>query len=599
MTRRTAAARPRVFWLLAGLGLTAGAVGCSLTNIVDVKVGYCESDKECTDALNPDAGNYVECAAFQCVDNQCQPIENEICDGLDNDCDRLIDEPNGSDAVLSIERDVLAEEVSSVLSVASARAAAFSRLYVQQSGARVSVVDPETGETAPAVMRAQASQDDLETDLVDGCFTFSVEANAAVACDIDQLAVAAGSTLGYFAQIASSTCARGVLRVGVIDPEEEEKGTAGLIDRGPTFRSPAYRGVMTNGSPCTNNGRAACTLAKDEFASLVEQGQDTSDAAQECAQHCGVSNPSVGALADQGLVTFVGIPATEDKCGGSTDDVYALLLHGRTGSRDGNFSWGDPSNDGMAEPLGQTTVSSPPAVQGLNDAGFVVAHSNEDGDVTLTWIPRQENPPSNSGWQCPGEDCESREGISTEAISGIEEIAVISSGGGGSAHSIRIALAGEPGDSELSIGISWIEGCPGESGDFEGATAYFKLLRLELQGTSPPAITLDGPKLDLGASLSSPISVGSDLPFLVEGLDRSGKTASAADTSGFFVLTRTNAGSRAKRVSLLDGKPIESDESIEVGSRDDRYSVALGLGAEDAFAMQTAEGLEIGTFTCR
>jgi hypothetical protein len=318
------------------------AASCSLTGITDIEVGKCETDKECTDALNPDEGFYADCAAFLCVNKKCEPVGGEICDGLDNDCDYLIDE------LLTAERSEFLSGTTTVETMTVARSAALSRVYLQHADAKVSSVDPESGDSAQVRMLAQASNDELDTELSEGCVTTT--ASTPSECNFNQTAVAGGARLGYFAQIASNTCKGGELRVGVIDPEEDQAGLSGFIDRGPGFRNPAYRGVATDGSLCSNNGRSDCIQAKADYLAMVNEGASASalnDARDLVTQSCGVSHPSIAAVGAQALVGYLGVPLTSSVCGGDPVDVLGLLIHGRVGLRDGEFSWGDPSGNGV------------------------------------------------------------------------------------------------------------------------------------------------------------------------------------------------------------------------------------------------------------
>jgi hypothetical protein len=82
--------------------------GCSLTGIADFEPWQCKSDADCREAFNEGNGYYAECAAFTCEERgnrrECVRVGREICDGLDNDCDRLVDETVDGEPTLELVR---------------------------------------------------------------------------------------------------------------------------------------------------------------------------------------------------------------------------------------------------------------------------------------------------------------------------------------------------------------------------------------------------------------------------------------------------------------------------------------------------------------
>lgn len=575
---------------LTALALTAGTlgaqffVGCSLTSIPFVRVGECESDASCNEALE------AECAEYECVSatdkkgesfKQCQKIKGERLDGLDNDCDGIIDNTGQGETPLTQTQGT--EIVSGLgtfqsLSLASSRA--FTQIYIQKDEGIVLATPPEGGEPATVTMMAQENNTELESDLTEGCF--SPGDMSARSCDINQTAAAAGSKLGFFAQVKTTGCAQGELRVGAIDPDAPD----GFIDRGPTFRNPSYQGVATYGSPCSENGRPACTEAKEQYAELLAQnatGSELSVVQDTISQNCGVSHPAVAALGDQALVAFLGAGYEENICETGAVDIFALFLHERTGLRNGEFYWADPSGDGVPDVLGTTISAQPPALQELGSLGFLMAHPEESGSLTLTFIPKQGAPPGNGGVECPDGDCSSRDGLETAPISGAEELTKLTTSGGAEGVKLEWLTAS---DDEGVLLVTWVRGCSPFDDQLEGATAYAQALRLDLSGDTPE-IVWTGDVISLGNTRSFPLAVPSAQDFVIEGFERNNQTATADDLGGFFVLTRP-LQVQAVRVAAFDGALVAKDEVIPIhpfaddpDSRPNAYRYLGAMGEDD------------------
>lgn len=583
--------------LLTTLSLVVGAlgaglfVGCSLTSIPFVRVGECESDASCNEALE------AECAKYECVTTtdkkgesfkQCQPIDGERLDGLDNDCDGIVDNPGTGNIPLILTQGIeIASGLGDFSSIALSTSRALTQIYIQKEDGTVLALPPEGGEPAPVSMMSQADNAELQNALTAGCF--SPNGTEAQPCDINQSATAAGSTLGFFAQIKTSGCRQGELRVGVMDPDAPEE----FIDRGPGFRSPSYQGVATYGSPCTENGRPACVDAKQEYAELFTQGASETalaDVRNTITSECGVSQPAIAALSDQALVAFLSAQKEEDVCQTGLVDIFGLLLHERTGLRNGEFYWADPSADGVPDHLGTTLSAQPPALREIGERGFLMAHPQASGELTLTFIPRQDTPTGNSGLECPDNDCASREGLETDPISGAEALTTLATSGVADGVKMQwLAVNQEEG----VLLVTWVRGCSPADHQLEDVPAYAQALRIDISGTTPE-VRWTGDVLNLGNTRSFPIAVPSLQNFVVDGLERNGKTAALGDLGGFFVLTRP-LEVQAVRIASFDGALLSADERIPVHpfaedpeSRPNayRYLGAVGESNPDEFYLR-------------
>lgn len=569
-------------------------VGCSLTDIPFVRVGECTSDASCNEALG------AKCAEYECVSatdkqgksfNQCRKLEGEQLDGLDNDCDGIVDNGDEETPLTVAQGEEVAVGLGNIETISIANSEALSQIYIQEDLSKASVLAPTGGDPVQALMMANPTDGRLDKSLEPGCH--SAGGSDVLSCDINQIAVSAGETIGYFAQIKTEGCRQGELRVGAIDPADPTE----LIDRGPFFRNPAYQGVATFGSRCSQNTSQECIDAKQRHAELVEQNASTSELGAErekITTHCGVSRPSVAAQRDQALVSFLSARVEDDICDLGAIDVLGLLLHERTGPRGGEFVWADPSGDGVPDVLGTTISAQPPALHAIHGAGFLLAHPEQSGEITLTFIEHQPSPPGNVGTQCPDDGCDSRTGYETASISGIEEFTKLTTSG--DADGIRMQWL-PTGDGEGVLLVTWVRGCSPNDHQLEDTTGYAQAIRLDVSDETPEVIW-KGDVINLGPTRSFPLAVPSQRTFVVEGFERNGKTASEKDLGGFYVLTRP-LGLQAVRIAAFDGARASANEVIPVDPLSDdpdsrpntyRYLGAMGHTAPDQFFFKTTGG---------
>jgi hypothetical protein len=198
-----------------------------------------------------------------------------------------------------------------------------------------------------------------------------------------------------------------------------------------------------------------------------------------------------------------------------------------------------------------------------------------------------------------------RDTFSTSPIEGLEELTSFDNQGGtGIADGVRIQTMPIGSDGEVALAITWFEECfedlqESDREPLNDATAYFKMIRLSPGGSGLPKITVSGAVVNLGPTDDLPFVIPSNHPFLVEGFERESRIVSADETSGFYVITRPRE-SVAIRVSVLDGRRVDSSESIRFGSSEDRTLAAEGAVAPDElFVYELLKGsIERATFTC-
>ncbi|MEC7518728.1 MAG: putative metal-binding motif-containing protein [Myxococcota bacterium] len=507
----------------------------------------------------------------------------ERCNGVDDDCDGVIDEAFVQDDMSVSPLPGEVAELRLPLSgvgaggvVASGSGESGLAVAYASGSATFGLFEGEsrTGGTSLQTFR-NASQTSLSSsDVTTGCWNRGAASMtfADGSCRYDDLAFGVGADSIFVASVNGAGCAEGQLRVGYMAREDAASGA--VIERGPLRKSNAFFGIDTD--PATTDGRP-CTGASRGGV-------------------LGATRPAVGALAmNQALAAWLAAPLSRDACGGTPAEVEILGLH-RQQDAGGTHAWVTASNEAQPQALGATLGGGPPAVTGWNSTGYVVAFPVEGG-IALHYVERMATPPPYPGSGDPAD----RAGLETAPLVSTE-IATLPTDG--PADDVALAPGAIAGGMGQYLGVTWRTGC-GSS----GGRVYFRQLILS-GDDAPSAIAPSSPdaiELTVAAGEIGPPAIAYGFGgFLEPGVEGARPAATQPYEDGGWVIAWAQDGQiLARRVSEMDGQLLSPDEVLRLGGAEGpTRSRPMLYFADEVFRYAFLEagsaetGIREGALTC-
>lgn len=367
--------------------------------------------------LDRDGDNHfpvIECEGDDCDDSRADVHGErwESCDGIDNDCDDVIDDATPVERTAGVALAGIG--TLSGLSWAADGAGALALASVGASGSLANI-DGATGATrgVPIVALPDPTDTNNPTLSGTGCPSPS-DGRPSPSCRLDQVAISSGEPMGWAAFVNRDGCDDGQLRVGLLDV-----ATARIELMGPDSRSNTWRGVDLVG---------ACTA--------------TASGTGATAPAIASASAATPTAAGTGLVTWVRDSARR-ACPAPVAEVAALGLWRATGSVGGTPSdWVVATGGGVPELLGMTRGIAPPALAASGTGEMIVAFGDAAGGVRITIVDAL---PNVAGIPNPA---------TTLSLTLGESVVV----GSGNADSVALTVSPASGGG-LRIGVAWTTEC--------------------------------------------------------------------------------------------------------------------------------------------
>ena len=523
----------------------------------------CELRKRDLDGDGAYPASCADSGAADCDDNDAErsPEKAEECDGIDNDCDLVIDEglsaKNASPLITFSEANA---------HVFFSKAAGDLSVSVGDGSASVETIDIRQSpwEATPLEYRSEIEQDkEVSTEEgVDKRKCPRLDSPDLTTCNFTEAVAASAGGDFIVAAVDTEGCDKGLLRVGHLEDH------AVVLRRPPEHSNIAY-GVDSDGK-CTGASRASGTL--------------------------GVARPAIAARAPDGdfpqaLVSFIATPRDSAVCPSAPSDVEVLGIFRESIDNNPQIRWTSGTNDGIPQVIGQTAGGGRSVVLASDAeaaAGYFVAHGAAGGGLALHFVPEFTFNPND------------KYELATPHTTAIRSTAPLELGESEVLFSDRdvdyVALTQVVADDHIRLGVAWLEGACGSETKLSFAEVSYSNDEGFRAGDALSVEPLE--RTPAGPPTLSYVEAG----FVMPGYEspETGDRATTSSSGGFMVAWADGDVLYARRILDLDQQLLD-EAPIELLEGDGALSAQLFYAAEQtrfAAFQHDSSTLQVGEVSC-